>query len=188
MFASLILFAALSSSAPEQMAGPVVASAQVRPIPAEAMQQNLRLTRKLSPTATNKVRSEAVVLRATFRQQPTMTPVQLQSKARAAVTAAFPGIAGQDVDAVAFLVMMQATHDQDADIQQAMADMRKTTAAKQAIRNAQGNSEGQMSEMSTQMQVELQMSMDRRSKFLEAMSNLLKAAANTDAAIVANLK
>ena len=42
--------------------------------------------------------------------------------------------------------------------------------------------------LSEEMQMRLQMIMDRRAKFLEALSNIMKKQSDTAAAIVANLK
>lgn len=196
MLAPVLLFAFLLSSPPaQQKTAPMATAMQVRPIPDEAVRQNQRLAPRLSPSARSKVQSAAAAVAAAIKQQPSMTPAQLQNKARGAVTAAFPGLAGMDIDAVVFLVMMQAAQSQEADLQQAMNQMQQDTKAKQATRAsaqagaaAQASSGAQTSDMSTEQQMRLQMAMDQRSKFLAAISNMMKSASDTQTTIIGNLK
>ena len=47
---------------------------------------------------------------------------------------------------------------------------------------------GSVSGMSQQQQIQMQMTMDQRSKILEALSNMLKTLSDTSSAIVSNLK
>jgi hypothetical protein len=184
--ATLVLFSSLLPAAAQQKAATPPA-VQVRPIPDEAVRQNTRLTAALAPSAKSKVQAAAAALAAAAKQQPAMTAAQLQSKARISVTQAFPNLSGMDVDAVVFLVMMQATQDQQADLTQAMSAMQQNTAAKQGVRNAQNaaNQSGDLSEMDS---MRLQMQMDQRSKLLEAISNMMKSASDAQSAIIANLK
>jgi hypothetical protein len=196
MLASVLLFAfLLSSPAAQPKTAPTATAVQVRPIPDDAVRQNQRLVQKLSPSARSKVQSAAAAVATAIKQQPSMTPAQLQAKARGAVTAAFPGLAGMDIDAVVFLVMMQAAQDQEKDLQQTMNQMQQETNAKQAARGtaqsgaaAQANSAAQMSDMSTEQQMRLQMAMDRRSKFLDTISNMMKSASDTQTSVISNLK
>jgi len=195
MLTSVLLFAFLFSSAAAQPKTAQMATAvQVRPIPDDAVRQNQRLAQKLSPSARSKVQSAAAAVATAIKQQPSMTPAQLQNKARGAVTAAFPGLAGMDIDAVVFLVMMQATQDQETDLQQTMNQMQQNTNAKQASRasgqvaTAQGSSGAQMSDISTEQQMRLQMAMDQRSKFLATISNMMKSASDTQTSVISNLK
>jgi len=184
--AALILFSPLLPSAAQQKTvAPIVS--QVRPLPDEAVRQNTRLAANLSPSAKNKIQAAATQLAATTKQQPAMTAAQLQSRARASVAQAFPNLRGMDIDAVVFLVMMQCTQDQQSELQQTMSTMQQNTAGKQAVRSAQ-NSTAQLSDMSTMQQMRLQMIMDRRSKFLDALSNVMKSASDTQSAVIANLK
>ena len=189
MLASILLLAfVLNSPAAQQKAAPVAAAVQLRPLSDEAVRRNQRLVPKLSPSAKSKVQSAAAALSAATKQQPQMTQAQLQSKARAEVVAAFPGLAGTDIDTVAFLILMQAAQDQESELQQAMNAAQKATASKQAARGAQKQSADQLSDMDTNLQMQLQMTMDRRSKFLEALSNVEKSISATQDTIVQNLK
>ncbi len=177
----------LPSGAQQKTAAPIVA--QVRPLPDEAVRQNTRLAANLSPSAKSKVQAAAAQLAATAKQQPTISAAQLQSRARTSVTQAFPSLRGADIDSVVLLVMMQAAQDEQSDLQQTMNQMQQNTQAKQAARaTAKSDSTTQMGDMSSETQLRLQMAMDRRSKFLEAISNVMKSASDTQSAVIANLK
>jgi hypothetical protein len=184
--AAFILFSLLLPSAAQQRTvAPTVA--QVGPLPDDAVRQNARLAANLSPSAKSKVQAAASALAAAAKQQPAMTAAQMQSKARTSVSQAFPSLGGMDIDAVVFMVMMQCAQDQQSELQQAMTQMQQNTQAKQAARNAQ-NSADQLSDASEMQSMQLQMLMDRRSKMLEALSNVMKTASGTQSAVIANLK
>lgn len=190
--AALAVFSFLLPCAAQQRTAAPMA-AQVRPVPDEAMHQNARLTASLSPSAKRKVQAAAAEVAATAKRQPAITVAQLQSVARASVGRSFPSLAGVDIDAVVFMVMMQCAQDQQSDLQQTMTQMQQNTHAKQAARaSAQAGSaaqaNAQMSDMSTETQLRLQMQMDRRSKLLRVISNVMKSASDTQSAVVANLK
>jgi chromosome segregation ATPase len=72
----------------------------------------------------------------------------------------------------------------NAEIQKALTDLQALKALQQAL-NGQLDSMNEMSEMTS---MDLQMAMDRRSKFLEALSNVLKSMNDTQQQIVANMK
>jgi hypothetical protein len=165
-----------------------VSTAALRPLPDEAVRQNARLGAALSASARNKVTAAAAGLTALAKQQPGMTAAQLQEKARASVVQAFPKLNGMDVDALAFLVVMQSAQDQQADLQQMMQSMQQATKGKQGSRATQGGSLDQTNEMSEEESMRLQMAMDRQSKFYNVLSNVMKKVADTQASIVSNLK
>jgi chromosome segregation ATPase len=72
----------------------------------------------------------------------------------------------------------------NAEIQKALTDLEALKALQQAL-NAQLDSINEMSEMTS---MDLQMAMDRRSKFVETLSNVLKKISDTQASIVQNMK
>jgi chromosome segregation ATPase len=72
----------------------------------------------------------------------------------------------------------------NAEIQKALTDLEALKALQQAL-NAQLDSMNEMSEMTS---MDLQMAMDRRSKFVETLSNVLKKISDTQASIVQNMK
>jgi CRISPR/Cas system CSM-associated protein Csm2 small subunit len=111
-----------------------------------------------------------------------------------------------DIEALAFIVLMQATNDQDQDLQNIMAAVKAQNNAKSELRNQmqvthqitaqQINQDVQdikgrldsMNEMSEMTSMRLQMAMDRRSKFVEALSNILKKIDDTQNTIIQNMK
>jgi hypothetical protein len=117
----------------------------------------------------------------------------------------------EDILELVYLVMRQAVEDAEADLKAVMDEIRarnerlhrwrKLVADLEAHRDGAANedlirSAGKIiadqlstpSEMSELMQLRLQMALDRRSKFEEALSNLLKKQSDTAAAIIRNLK
>ena len=114
-----------------------------------------------------------------------------------------------DIEALCFLVLMQAAADQEQDLQTIMASVKATHGhgPLPVTRYAPnftltGLSNGQWSaafdkdkqqldaasEMSEATSVRLQMAMDRESKFMETLSNLEKEISNSSDTILQNLK
>jgi hypothetical protein len=118
-----------------------------------------------------------------------------------------------DIMELILLVMMEAAEENAADLKAIMDEIRKrnerlcrwrklaadlrghtgSVAADNAalLRQASDAAAGQLqslTDVSEELQMRLQMIMDRRSKLLEALSNIMKKQADTAAAIVANLK
>lgn len=116
----------------------------------------------------------------------------------------------EDIMELVFLILLQATEDAEADLRAIMdelrrrnerlcrwrkliarLDMHRDAADKDLVRSAGAAIADQLdsfSEIGEQMQLRLQNAMDRRSKFLEAVSNLMKKQSDTASAIVSNLK
>ena len=79
----------------------------------------------------------------------------------------------------------------DRSIQTINAEIQKTLNDLQALKSLQQTLNGQldgMNEMSEMTSMELQMAMDRRSKFVETLSNVLKKISDTQESIVQNMK
>jgi hypothetical protein len=118
-----------------------------------------------------------------------------------------------DILELVFLVLMQSVEDADADLRAIMEEVKQrnhrlcrwrkliadleshrssaATTEAELIRSANAVAAEQMaglSELGETMQLRLQMAMDRRAKFVEALSNLLKKQSDTASAIVSNLK
>jgi len=161
---------------------------QVRPLPDEAVRQNTRLASSLSLSAKAKVQTASRTLAAVIKQKPKMNAAQMQAQAHASVAQAFPSLRDMDIDAIVFLVMTECAQDQQSDLDAQMNQMQQANAQKQAMRNEQNAMNQQQSDLSQQMQLELQMEMDQRSKLLEAISNVMKTASDTQSAVIANMK
>jgi hypothetical protein len=118
-----------------------------------------------------------------------------------------------DIEALLFLLMEQAIADANADLKQVMDELRRrnerlarlrrtlagltawreahTSADSDAVRAAKDLARDFLrntTEISDLMQLQLQTMMDRRSKMLEMISNLLKKQSDTAACILKNLK
>jgi hypothetical protein len=118
-----------------------------------------------------------------------------------------------DIEALLFLLMEQAIADANADLKQVMDELRRrnerlarlrrtlagltawreahTSADSDAVRAAKDLARDLLrntTEISDLMQLQLQTMMDRRSKMLEMISNLLKKQSDTAACILKNLK
>ena len=103
------------------------------------------------------------------------------SDVRADVRETFPDIpAGADIEELCFVVLMNATNDQDNDLKEIMAETKAQTDAKQRARD--------QADISEEAQLRLQMAMDRRSKLMETLSNILKDLSDTNAEIIRNMK
>ncbi len=230
-------------------ATPVVT--EVHPIPPEMTRRFATLQPRLQPSAKAWVEQQARL--EAQKSSPDVAGLETAIRSRfSANLGSKPNMAGSDIEAVAFLVMMQATNDMDKDLQQIMAEVKSMTNAKQKLRDltnqlnkdAAANAgkpdapcltplcrslaselkelatttsslrhpvrlqapanptyanlrtlHGQlqqnldsMNEMSEMTSLRLQMTMDRRSKFIETLSNIMKKLSTTSESIVQNMK
>jgi hypothetical protein len=93
-------------------------------------------------------------------------------------------VKGEDKITAQLAAMDQSIQTINAEIQKTLADLKQLKAIQQDL-SGDLNSMNEMSEMTS---MALQMAMDRRSKFLEALSNVLKSFNDTQQQIVANMK
>ncbi|MEP6691521.1 MAG: hypothetical protein ABJD07_10210, partial [Gemmatimonadaceae bacterium] len=175
-------------------------AAQLRPIavaalPAPAAALHQRFSAVLRPSAKAWVDSEAVkVGRGTTDGETAATMVRADAGRRFATL----GASGTDIEAIAFIVLMQATNDMGKDLKALMADVEMANSKKQKMRDAHATLKSaqdslkkkldSMNDMTEMTSLRLQMAMDRRSKFMTALSNIMKKIDSTQSAIVQNLK
>lgn len=153
--------------------------------------------------------------------------VRSEAQLEATLAAAKPGqswsvlgsMEGADIEAMAFLVMMQASKSAREDLKAIMAGVKAISDQKQKLRELLGDRQQEaarldhdafaralmtmqvgsiadeiandldsMSEMGEMESLRLQMAMDRVSKMMSTLSNLLKKLADTQQAIVRNIK
>jgi hypothetical protein len=115
----------------------------------------------LQPTAREKLAMTATVLQ---KEVAGLTaPDIIVAHARAEVTRQFPSMTPEQQDRMVFLAL---------------------TAAVQSDQEQRDS----MGDLSTETSVKMQMYLDRRSKFISTLSNLLKKMSETSDAIVSNLK
>jgi len=93
-------------------------------------------------------------------------------------------VKGEDKITAQLAAMDQSIQTINAEIQKTLADLKQLKAIQQDL-SGDLNSMNEMSEMTS---MALQMAMDRRSKFVEALSNVLKSINDTQQQIVANMK
>jgi hypothetical protein len=98
----------------------------------------------------------------------------LRAQAEREVASSFAGLSRTGDSEAAFIVLSMATKDMDEDIRAVM------TEAKRSLDGMNG-----ISEMTS---LRLQMTMDRRSKFIQTLSNIMKKIGTTQETLVQNIK
>jgi hypothetical protein len=171
-------------------------------IPTRATPLYAKYSARLTPDGRAFVAAQSARLR-----NGSLGPSQVEGLAAQSCGMALAGCnGGADIEALAFLVLMQATDDQDQDLKAIMAQIQAQTNAQaglrqtmpttnavsaeqinQEARNLQGDLDS-MNEMSEMTSMRLQMAMDRRSQFVQSLTNVLKKIDDTQSAITQNLK
>jgi hypothetical protein len=150
--------------------------------------QHGRMQRLIGPKTKQRISQIAPAFSARVRQLPPAS--DFYGLAVAEVRGGFQGLgnlSNEDIEALAFLVMMQAAEDAQSDLKNIMDGVQKANQKKQGQRAAQ-NQKGAMSDLSDEDSLRLQMVMDRLSKFMVTLSNIEKKLAQTQDSIVQNLK
>jgi hypothetical protein len=150
--------------------------------------QHERIQRLIGPKTKQRISQIAPAFSARVRQLP--PTADFHALAVAQVRSGFQGLgnlSNEDVEALAFLVMMQATKDAQSELKNIMDGVKKANRQKQGQRAAR-NQKDAMSDMSEEESLRLQMAMDRQSKFIQTLSNVEKKMAQTQDSIVQNLK
>jgi hypothetical protein len=143
---------------------PTVDLQKLGALPADADRRFAALREKVRPSAWAWIEQQARV----EANRPKPDPSAL----RVAMVKRFgPHLRVTELDTVAFLVQMQASRDLET-------DMHDLLAHAQVGNQPQGQTDS----------LRLQTLMDRRSKMIDNLSNLLKKIGDTNASIVANLK
>lgn len=117
---------------------------------------------------------------------------------------------GADIEALTFLVLMEASKSSEEDLKSIMDNTKKTNAQKETVRTMQQNTatarkdsshpaintkiytlktrNDSLNTMNEMTQLRLQMVMDRRNKIMITLSNLMKKISSTEDQIISNLK
>lgn len=140
-----------------------------------------------------------------------VSSTRLFDVAKASLKTPFGERPPSDIEALVFIVLMQADHDAREDLKEIMGRMKAINDAKECKRDpkcldALGSRGGtskeiadkalqdiknkvdSMSEMGEMESLRLQMAMDRMSKMMSTLSNLLKKISDTSQQITQNLK
>jgi len=129
-----------------------------------------RLLTDLSPAQRTWIREEATRQRSASGEPGKISPEALKT---------YPSLhnmGNADIEALAFLVLMQAAKSAQEDVKSVMAGVKAINAAKAKSRDVQQRTtaSGEASSL------RLQTTMDRRAKLLETASNLMKKWRNQD--------
>ena len=180
-------------------------------MPEQAKVIHARLAPALKPAVREWVSAEA--------KKISRIPNASELTVKADIRTRFAGqpLGGGDVEALAFLVMMEATKEANEDLKAVMAETKSANEKKAAQRQAAAHAANSklvvanikvrpgvtavksadttsaaktdsLGEMSEEQQLRLQMAMDRRTKAMETLSNLLNKMSDTQSNIVSNLK
>lgn len=146
----------------------------------------------------------ARVERAPTPRAPQKSPLEhARDLARALPAHAFVGsLEAGDIEATAHLIMLQAARDAEQDLKALLVDMKQTHQTKESLRKflayrravlagaapVKPAGTDSLSELTEMQSLRLQMAMDRLSKMMETLSNILKKIADTQQAVVQNMK
>lgn len=150
--------------------------------------QHERIQRLIGPKTKQRISQIAPAFSARVRQLP--PTADFHGLAVAEVRGSVQGLgnlSNEDIEALAFLVMMQAAKDAQSDLKNIMDGVKKTNQQKQSQRAAQ-NQKDALSEMGEEDSLRLQMAMDRLSKMMATLSNIMKKLAQTQDSIIQNMK
>lgn len=182
--AVFLLIASLVHAEAQMHMTPLALSRAVpAPLPDGAEARQARLLSKLGPQSRAWISQEA-------RREAAAGTVS-QGAAAAAAQNDFPqlgAMAGEDIMALAFLVLMEAAKQSEQDLKDIMAATQKANEQKKAQRGQVAQAAGSLDEMSEEQSLKLQMAMDRRSKAVAALSNMMKKSAAANDNILQNLK
>jgi hypothetical protein len=167
----------------------VTHGAPLAPAASPQMQAFKPKTHPLSALATPAwIQAEAKKLNA----DPMIFTDAVRNNCRQHIASLGLGLSPADVETLTIAVMQQATANADADLRAVLAQVKQDNERKAALRKPMGQVHADKvsasADSSGVLQMKLQQAMDRRSKFSEALSNLLKKQSETSDAIVQNMK
>ena len=123
---------------------------------------------------------------------------------------ALHNLSGNDIEALTFLVLMEASKSSQEDMKSIMAETKQINNQKESYRKVNQNTaslrkdsshptinskiytlktkKDSLNDMDQMTQLRLQMTMDRRNKIKTLLSNIMKKISNTEDQIISNLK
>jgi len=170
------------------------APARHEEIPPEAIALQKKLLPRLSPSVRAWISREAAQLRVRRNVD--------ENAVRASVRKRFDGqtLSTADTDAMFMLLMLEMLQAKSGDLQDQVTQVQESNARKCQLKdklrdehrtNAPAASSQKldgMNEMSEMTSLRLQMTMDRRNKFISTLSNIMKKISTTQDMLVQNLK
>ena len=128
-------------------------------------------------------------------RQGTSSTISEATTVRAATSFPYARLDNADVMALAFLVMMESARSAQEDVKATMDGVKAINAAKNYFVQSAGGSTVRSKEdldcldrIQDMESLRLQMAMDRRSKMMSTLSNILKKISDTASGITQNLK
>lgn len=173
---------------------PVVAA----DMPPDAVRLHQALVQRVQPPVRAWIGNEA---RRLAMAGPRAAPDE--AAVRAQVRSRFAGqrLGEMDIDALVMMVMMEAAAAEEQATRDLLEQMKATNAEREKLRALQAEARKQgaardelkgkldsLNEMSQVNSLRLQMLMDRRSKFLNIVNNIMKKISSTQDTLVQNLK
>ena len=135
-----------------------------------------------------------------------LDPSLVEAEAAQSCAAALGTCSGADIEELCFLVLMQAANAEEQDLQEIMNETKAQNTSKNGLRQAMQATQqvsaqkinhdlqdmrdrlDSMNEMSEMTSMRLQMAMDRLSKLMESLSNILKKISDSQQNIIKNMK
>lgn len=168
-------------------------------MPPEAVRLHGALMPKVQPAVRSWIDQEAKRL---VMAGPKTAPDEAAVRAHVRTRFAGQPLGEMDIEALVVLVMMEAAAAEEQAIRDQLEQMKKTNAERERLRALQAESRNKqeavkaelkakldsMNEQSQMNQIRLQMMMDRRSKLMSTLSNIMKKISSTQDTLVQNLK
>jgi len=168
------------------------------PLPAQASRAYAILIKRLTPAGRKWLPQMSLGMRTGAVEIPALPTV-----ANGSCTEALGACTHADIDALCFLILMAAAQDSADDLRDMLADMNAANEKKARLRAphdridkvaldaevaAIKNQLDSKSEIGETESLRLQMAMDRMSKMMSTLSNILKKISDTAQSITQNLK
>jgi hypothetical protein len=168
------------------------------PLPDQATRAYAVLVKRLTPAGRAWVPTVSQELR-----DGTIGIPALLAYAHGSCAEAYSGCAHADIDALCFIIMMAAAQDAADDLKDMLADMKAASGRKARLRKLHEtmdkaaldaevakikNDLDSMSEMGEIESLRLQMAMERASKMMSTLSDIMKKISDTAESIAPNLK
>jgi hypothetical protein len=159
---------------------------------------------RLTPAGRAWVASESQRLRSGV-----LDPTKVEGEAGRFCAPAFGSCGGEDIEALTVLVLMQAASDADQDLRDMISEMEANSRAKSHMRAAirtmrsakaltaqqlrqryceMRDKTNSMSEVSEEDSLRLQTAMDRASKMMSTLSNVLKKTSDVQQSVIQKMK
>jgi hypothetical protein len=164
--------------------------------PPGALEMEARLLTRIGPQTRAWIKQEAA------RENGSHTISQTTATRAVTANQSLRSLGATDIEALAILVMMEGLRLEQEITKAMMDDLKQINSAKASLRKSANRSQSaaanarakvkhdldSLSETGEMQSLRLQMAMDRQSKFISTLSNMLKKMSETSSGITQNLK